>query len=276
MLTTFAARASVELQRLRVEQEIRRLNAELEQRVADRTKELEAANSELEAFSYSVSHDLRAPVRHISGFVELLEGDARSVLGPEGREHVSEISSAAARMTVLIDTLLDFSRLVRTELRADVVDLAAMARAAAGELSKDAGGRDVQWAIDAIPCVRGDRVLLRQVVVNLLSNALKYSRTRPVASIEVGAAPASAPDEVVWFVRDNGVGFDMARAHKLFGVFQRLHPASQFEGTGVGLANVHRIVTRHGGRVWAESAVDRGATFFVALPSAGAHRAGGE
>jgi PAS domain S-box-containing protein len=274
MLTTFAARASVELQRLRVEQEIRRLNAELEQRVADRTKELEAANRELEAFSYSVSHDLRAPVRHISGFVELLEGDARSVLGPEGREHVSEISSAAARMTVLIDTLLDFSRLVRTELRSDVIDLAAMARTAAGELSKDAAGRAVEWAIDPIPAVRGDRVLLRQVVVNLLSNALKYSRTRPVASIEVGMAPASAPDEVVWFVRDNGVGFDMARAHKLFGVFQRLHPASQFEGTGVGLANVHRIITRHGGRVWAESLVDRGATFFVALPSAGARRAG--
>jgi PAS domain S-box-containing protein len=276
ILTTFAARASVELQRLRVEQEIRRLNAELEQRVADRTKELEAANDELEAFSYSVSHDLRAPVRHISGFVELLEGDGRSVLGPEGREHVSEISAAAARMTVLIDTLLDFSRLVRAELRADVVDLAAIARAAAGELSKDAGARNVQWAIGAIPSVRGDRVLLRQVVVNLLSNALKYTRTRSVATIEVGAATPSGPDEVVWFVSDNGVGFDMARAQKLFGVFQRLHPASQFEGTGVGLANVHRIVTRHGGRVWAESRVDHGATFFVALPFAGGERAGGE
>jgi light-regulated signal transduction histidine kinase (bacteriophytochrome) len=179
-------------------------------------------------------------------------------------------------MTVLIDTLLDFSRLVRTELRADVVNLAAVAEAAAGELSKDAAGRKVQWAIGAVPPVRGDRVLLRQVVVNLLSNALKYTRTRPVASIEIGTATASAPGEVVWFVRDNGVGFDMARAQKLFGVFQRLHPASQFEGTGVGLANVHRIVTRHGGRVWAESRVDRGATFFVALPSAGADLVGGE
>ena len=267
LLTVCAARASVELQRSRSEAEIRRLNADLELRVADRTAQLQAANHELEAFSYSVSHDLRAPVRQIGAFVDRLKREAAG-LSAAGVESVDDIASSARHMTTLIEALLDFSRTAQAAMRTTAVDLHDLASGVVEELTRTAPDRRVDWRIGPVPLVRGDRVLLRQVLANLLGNAFKYSRHRDVATIELGAAPSSRPGEVVWFVRDNGVGFDMARAGALFGVFHRLHAASEFEGTGIGLANVHRIVSRHGGRVWAEAAVDQGATFYVALPPA--------
>jgi PAS domain S-box-containing protein len=267
-LTIFAARASVELQRLLVEQEIRRLNVELEQRVVDRTARLEAANHELEAFSYSVSHDLRAPLRHISGFADLLRAEASVGLSEAGHEHLTEIAAATGRMDLLITQLLDFSRVARAELHTDMVDLSALATSVRRELEPDAAGRDVTWHIANVAPVWGDPILLRQVLANLLGNALKYTGKRPAATIEFGQETGAHSGEVVCYVRDNGVGFDMRYAHLLFGVFQRLHPTSEFEGTGVGLANVHRIVARLGGRVWAEGRVGEGATFFFALPAA--------
>jgi light-regulated signal transduction histidine kinase (bacteriophytochrome) len=267
LLTVCAARASVELQRGRFEGEIKRLNADLEVRVADRTAQLEAANRELEAFSYSVSHDLRAPARQIGAFVDRLKREAAD-LSTSGRESVEDIASSARHMTTLIEALLDFSRTAQAVMRSSAVDVHDLAAGVVEELVRMAPERQVDWHLDAVPLVRGDRVLLRQVLANLLGNAFKYSRGRDLARITVGVAPASRAGEVVWFVRDNGVGFDMARADALFGVFQRLHAASEFEGTGIGLANVHRIVSRHGGRVWAEAVVDQGATFFVALPAA--------
>jgi PAS domain S-box-containing protein len=266
LMAVLAARASVELQRSRFEAEIRRLNADLELRVADRTAQLQAANRELEAFSYSVSHDLRAPVRQIGAFVDRLQRDAPA-LSPSGREHLTDIGRSASHMSTLIDTLLEFSRAARTEMEAGVVDISEIAAGVAADLRSLADGRQIDWRLGSVPPVRGDRVLLRQVLVNLLGNAFKYTRGRDVARIELGTVATTPAGEVVWFVRDNGVGFDMKRASKLFGVFQRLHAASEFEGTGIGLAHVHQIVSRHGGRVWAEASVNQGATFFVALPA---------
>ncbi len=238
------------------EEEVERLNAELEQRVFDRTAELDAANKELEAFAYSVSHDLRAPLRHVSGFSALLAERAGDGLDEKCRHYVDRISSSVREMGVLIDDLLQFSRTGRAELKIAAVDMDEVLAEALEPLRHEADGREIEWAIGPLPGVVADHALLRQVWANLLGNAVKYTRGRAPARIEVGAEHGDT-DETgdVFFVRDNGVGFDMEYAHKLFGVFQRLHSAGEFEGTGIGLANVHRIVTRLGGRVWAEGAL---------------------
>ncbi len=253
-------------ERKAAEDQVHRLNAELEERVAERTLQLAATNKELEAFSYSVSHDLRAPLRHIHGFVEVLQAEAGPHLSTEARTHLDTIARSASHMGQLIDNLLDFSRMARTTLRRVPVDLAELVQAARLEVSQEAAGRKVEWVIGPLPRVSADPVLLRLVIVNLLSNALKYTRPSPAPRIEIGHR--SEPSEEVVFVRDNGVGFDMEYAHKLFGVFQRLHRSTEFEGTGIGLANVRRIIQRHGGRTWAEGAVNQGAVFYFSLPKA--------
>jgi PAS domain S-box-containing protein len=225
---------------------------------------LRAANAELEAFSYSVSHDLRAPLRHIDGFADLLLKHSGPSLDDKGRRYIKTISDSAKRMGALIDDLLVFSRMGRAEMQQRKVDLSALADEIIKELQVETKGRNVDWRRQGLPVVIGDPTLLRQVLVNLFSNAVKYTRPRDPAVIEIGFE--SSPSEYTIYVRDNGVGFDMAYVKKLFGVFQRLHRGDEFEGTGIGLANVQRIVRRHGGRAWAEGEVDEGATFYFTLP----------
>lgn len=248
------------------EEALRRLNAELERRVGVRTAQLQAANGELEAFAYSVSHDLRAPLRHINGFMAILQERIGSTLDEEGQRNVGTILRATRHMDALIEDLLAFSRAGRQGAPSTEVDVGALVRDVIDELAPESADRLVEWKVGDLPTVTADRSLLRMVLVNLLANALKFTRTRGRAEIEIGSL-SGLGDEAVIFVRDNGVGFDAQYAHKLFGVFQRLHPASDFEGTGIGLAIVQRIIGRHGGRTWAEAAVDQGATFFFSIPA---------
>ena len=250
--------------RRHAEEEILRLNQDLRQRAT----QLEAINAELEAFSYSVSHDLRAPLRHVEGFAQLLRKHAGTGLDATGLRFVETIVSSSRKLGVLIDELLQFSRLGRSEMKRARVDMRALAEEVWQELQLgDAAGRRIAWRLGDLPVVEGDNALLRQVWRNLLGNAVKYTRNREAAEVEVTGGRDGA-DGLVFAVRDNGAGFDMKYAAKLFGVFQRLHADREFEGTGVGLANVRRIVQRHGGRTWAEGRPGEGATFHFSLPEA--------
>jgi signal transduction histidine kinase len=252
-------------ERKAAEEALHRLNAELDRRVLERTAELEASNMELEGFTYTVSHDLRAPLRHIHGFLELLQKKMSAALDEQCRHYMHNISDAAQKMGRLIDELLSFSRMGRHVLSFRKVDLGELVRDILRELEPETAGRNIDWRIGDLPVVSGDGAMLRTVLVSLISNALKFTHLREEARIEIGSLPGQEAEAVI-YVRDNGVGFDMAYADKLFGVFQRLHREEEFEGTGIGLANARRIIARHGGRTWAEGRPDQGATFYVALP----------
>jgi light-regulated signal transduction histidine kinase (bacteriophytochrome) len=237
---------------------------EANQVLQSRNQELVAVNNELEAFSYTVSHDLRAPLRHVSGFVEALREHSGANLDDEARRYLTKVQDAAGEMGKLIDHLLAFSRMGRAELRLQLVDMNDVLQRARDDLQPEIQGRCIEWQFATLPKVEADAALMRQVWTNLLSNAVKYTRPRDPARIEVGCGD-SPNGEFVFFVRDNGVGFDMKYADKLFGVFQRLHRAHEFEGTGIGLAIVRRIVSRHGGHIWAEGKLDAGTKVSFAL-----------
>ncbi|HMN26932.1 MAG TPA: ATP-binding protein [Caldilineaceae bacterium] len=246
------------------EAEIFKLNEQLEERVRQRTRELEAANRELESFSYSVSHDLRAPLRAINGFSQALHEDYGHLLDSEGLDYLARVRAASQRMAVLIDDLLTLSRVTRQEMRREAVNLSLLASSIADDLRRIQPERPVHFSIASDLWVEADASLIHVVLDNLFHNAWKYTKKHTQAHIEFGSFAQAG--ETVYFVRDDGAGFEMAYVDKLFGAFQRLHRDSEFEGTGVGLATVQRIIRRHGGRIWAVGAVEQGATFYFVLP----------
>jgi PAS domain S-box-containing protein len=250
-------------ERKQAEEQIRQMNVELEQRVQDRTSELTAANQEMEAFTYSVAHDLRAPLRHIDAFSRILAEDFASSLPPEARRYLEHIRGGSRNMSQLVDDLLNLARVGRQELRRKPTPLGPIVNEVVADLRREAEGRHIEWHIRQLPTVECDSGLMKQVFANLLSNAVKYTRPRQKAVIEVGSVKANGGNAI--FVRDNGVGFNMKYVDKLFGVFQRLHRAEEFEGTGVGLATVDRIVRKHGGSIWAEASLNQGATFYFTV-----------
>ncbi len=250
-------------ERKEAEEQIARLNADLEQRAA----QLEEANKELESFSYSVSHDLRAPLRHVQGYVQMLTTATEGQLSDKAKRFLKTINDASVDMGMLIDDLLSFSRMGRVEMREHRVALDGMMQETLHGLEMATKERNIEWQVAPLPSVTGDASMLRQVLANLVGNAVKYTRGRDPARIEIGCA-GEEDGRIIFFVRDNGAGFDMQYVHKLFGVFQRLHRADEFEGTGIGLANVRRIIARHGGRTWAEGRLDEGATFYFTLKPA--------
>jgi PAS domain S-box-containing protein len=247
----------------RIEDEVRRLNVELEEQVARRTAELQTANKELEAFNYSVAHDLRAPLRHIHGFSDLLMRDAQSTLSDDGRHFLDCILEGTSRAGTLIEALLSLSRIGRQPLSLRRIPLGKVAQEVIDDLARENANRQIEWKAGDLPVVACDPGLMRIVFVNLLGNAVKFTRPRATAIIEIGHKLLHG--DPVLFVRDNGVGFDMRYVDKLFGMFQRLHSEKDFEGTGVGLATVRRILQKHGGRIWVESELDKGTTFYFTL-----------
>jgi light-regulated signal transduction histidine kinase (bacteriophytochrome) len=252
-------------ERRRAEQEVNKLNADLERRVAEQTAQLRGANQQLEAFSYSIAHDLKAPLRAISGFSTMLVEDYGPKLDGEALQYVRTIGKSVNAMRQLIDDLLEFSRHGFKELVPSDIDMSGLVSSVLEELQRATPERQLEWRVQSLPPVRGDRAMIRQVWVNLLSNAVKFSGNSGSAWVEVGCAE-TGKQQNTYYVKDNGAGFDMKYVDKLFGIFQRLHSGEDFEGTGVGLSIVQRVVQRHGGRVWAEGKINEGATFHFTLP----------
>lgn len=253
-------------ERRRAEEKIQRFNKELEKKIAERTAEIIEANKELESFSYSVSHDLRAPLRHIMGFSEMLKNELASDITQKGANYIAFVIESSKKMSTLIDSLLEFSRMSRADINPIKIDMNDLVKKVIKELGPDISGKNIRWEIGKIPEAYGDRSLLLQVLINLVSNAVKYSGKMEKSLIEIGSTVGKS-NSAVYFVKDNGAGFDMKYADKLFGVFQRLHHEKEFEGIGIGLALVNRIIKRHGGKIWAESEIDKGTTFYFSLPN---------